>query len=64
MPKHNLVKNLIRLNLGCTSGLEIVENAVNPFDALKIIRVLKNIVYPNAKIHSLDLELVISTYKT
>ncbi|TNV73093.1 hypothetical protein FGO68_gene12896 [Halteria grandinella] len=63
LPQSEIQRNLIRLNLSCTSNLLLKNNTVKQFDALKILRVLRNIVHKNVQIISHQQEFVINTYK-
>ncbi|CAD8159024.1 unnamed protein product [Paramecium octaurelia] len=63
LPKQKIIRNLIRLNLSCTSTFTFQSSTIKSFDALKVLKVLKTIVHHDVKIISSEVELVVHTYK-
>ncbi|CAD8051145.1 unnamed protein product [Paramecium sonneborni] len=63
LPKKKIIRNLIRLNLNCTSNFIFKTQTINSFDIIKVLKVLRNIVHQNVQIDADEIELVLHTYK-
>jgi hypothetical protein len=63
LPKCEIQRNIIRLNLSCTSDLLIKNKTIKSFDVLKILHLLRKIVHKNVKIITFQKEAIINTYK-